>query len=52
VPVAQLTKNSGKKFKNEVKFELFLVLNLPHARTQRHTTQNEVSGKFGYIGAF
>jgi hypothetical protein len=25
--------------------EFFLVLNLPHARTQRHTTQIDLSGK-------
>jgi hypothetical protein len=43
VPVPQLTKNSGKNLKNYLKYPLFARLNLPHARTQIHTTQDDVS---------
>jgi hypothetical protein len=49
VPVVVLTKNSEKNLKSNLKYPLFARLNLPHARTQIHTTQNDVSCKFGYI---
>jgi hypothetical protein len=52
VPVVELTKNSEKNLKSNLKYPLYARLNLKHARTKRHSTQDNVSGKFGYIGGF
>jgi hypothetical protein len=43
VPVVELTKNSEKNLKSNLKYPLYARLNLPHARTKRHSTQDDVS---------